>query len=134
MIVRSGTPGYGAGAYAKVGIESGVLSATPHHLIEMLFDGLQVSIRKARLFMQAGNMAEKGKAISRALDIVNQGLLAALDMERGGEIAEGLALIYDYCTRLLLKANLHNDVDKLDEAERLLDEVGSAWRELGAGK
>lgn len=121
----------GAAAYARVGVESSVMSATPHRLIGMLFDGAQTSIRAARLHMQSGDVAEKGKAISRAIDIVNQGLLAALDHERGGELAQRLEQIYDYVVRLLLQANLHNDEQRLDEAARLLEGIGSAWREIG---
>jgi len=121
----------GAAAYARVGVESSVMSATPHRLIGMLFDGAQASIRAARLHMQGGDVAEKGKAISRAIDIVNQGLLAALDHERGGELAGRLEQIYDYVVRLLLQANLHNDEQRLDEAARLLEDIGSAWRDIG---
>ncbi len=121
----------GAAAYARVGVESSVMSASPHRLIGMLFDGAQTSIRAARLHMQGGDVAEKGKAISRAIDIVNQGLLAALDHERGGELAGRLEQIYDYVVRLLLQANLHNDEQRLDEAARLLEDIGSAWREIG---
>lgn len=121
----------GAGAYARVGVESSVMSATPHQLIVLLFDGAQASIRAARIHMQAGHVAEKGKAISKALDIVNNGLMASLDAERGGEIAGRLASLYDYIARLLLAANLHNDQQSLDQAETLLDDVASAWRDIG---
>jgi len=120
----------GANAYAKVGVESGVLSASPHQLIVMLFDAAQTSIRAARLHMQAGNIPEKGKAISRAVDIINRGLVEALDHERGGELAGRLGQIYDYVTRLLLQANLRNDQQSLDQAANLLEEIGSAWREI----
>ncbi|NEX16944.1 MAG: flagellar protein FliS [Halochromatium sp.] len=123
--------GRGAGAYARVGVESGVMSASPHQLIVMLFDGALASIRAARIHMQGGNIAEKGKAISKALDIINNGLAAALDAERGGEIAERLASLYDYIARLLLAANLHNDEKSLNEAETLLEDVAAAWREIG---
>lgn len=128
---RPGSYGRGAGAYARVGVESAVMSASPHQLIVMLFDGAQGAIRAARIHLQAGNVAEKGKAISKALDIVNNGLAAALDTEKGGEIAERLGSLYDYVARLLLAANLHNDVESLDQAERLLEDVASAWREIG---
>lgn len=120
----------GANAYAKVGVESGVLSASPHQLIVMLFDAAQTSIRAARLHMQANNIPEKGKAISRAVDIINRGLVEALDHERGGELAGRLEQIYDYVTRLLLQANLRNDQQSLDQAANLLEEIGSAWREI----
>ena len=123
--------GRGANAYARVGVESGVMSASPHQLIVMLFDGAQASIRAARIHMQNGNTAEKGKSISKALDIVNNGLMAALDAERGGDVAQRLASLYDYIARLLLAANLRNDEQSLDEAGKLLEDIGTAWREIG---
>lgn len=123
--------GRGANAYARVGVESGVMSADPHQLIVMLFDGAQAAIRAARIHMQAGNSAEKGRSISKALDIVNNGLAAALDREQGGDIAEQLGSLYSYIARLLLTANLRNDEASLDEAERLLEDIASAWREIG---
>jgi flagellar protein FliS len=125
------SPRVGAGAYASVGVESNVLTASPYQLIDMLFDGAGVAIRTAAMHMQAGRMARKGEAISRALDIVNNGLLAALDVERGGELAQRLASLYEYIARRLLNANLNNDAAALDEAGQLLEEIGSAWREIG---
>ena len=110
------SPRVGAGAYASVGVESTVLTASPHQLINMLFEGARVAIRTAGMHMQAGHTARKGEAISRALDIVNNGLLAAL---------------YEYIARRLLSANLNNDKAALDEAGQLLEEIGSAWREIG---
>lgn len=121
----------GVGAYAKVGVETSVMSASPHQLIVMLFDGARMAIRTARLHMSSGNIAEKGKAISRALDIITQGLMAGLDREKGGQIAENLAMLYEYIGNLLLQASLHNDTGKLDEAEKLLTDIDSAWREIG---
>ncbi|WP_116366343.1 flagellar export chaperone FliS [Parahaliea mediterranea] len=134
MMNRRGATAWrqGPGSYARVGVESDVLSASPHRLIEMLFDGAESAIRTARLHLEKGDRAAKGLAISKALDIVNNGLLAALDEEQGGEIAAQLAALYDYVGRLLLKANLHDDDASLAEAGRLLADIGSAWRQIGA--
>ena len=123
--------GRGANAYARVGVESGVMSADPHRLIVLLFEGAQTAIRAARIHMQNGNISEKGKAISKALDIINNGLAAALDQEKGGDIAERLASLYDYIARLLLAANLRNDEESLNQAEQLLENIASAWRDIG---
>lgn len=120
----------GAAAYGRVDVESHVLSASPHKLIAMLFDGVQKQIKAARLHIENGNVAEKGKAIAKATDIVNMGLLAALDKEKGGELAERLESIYLYVGQLLLRANLKNDIAKLDEAAELLEQIGSAWKEI----
>jgi flagellar protein FliS len=41
-----------------------------------------------------------------------------------------LSALYDYIVQRLFRANLHNDVQALDEADRLLENVASAWREI----
>lgn len=120
----------GASAYVRVGVESDVMSASPHRLIALLFDGADSAIRTAAIHLRDGNVAEKGRAISRALDIVNNGLLASLDRERGGELAGNMASLYDYIARLLLRANLRGDLSALEEAGRLLCDLGAAWREI----
>lgn len=121
-----------ANAYAKVGVESGILAASPHQRIVMLFDSYQASIRIARLHMQAGHIAEKGKAITKAINIVSQGLRASLDLEQGGDIAVQLDQLYDYVVRVLLRANLNNDDTALTTAAALLENVAAAWLAIGS--
>lgn len=120
----------GAAAYGRVDVESHVLSASPHKLINMLFDGALKAIKAAKLHMQQNNVSAKAESITKALDIVNLGLAAALDKEKGGELAERLEQLYSYVAELLLQANLKNDVAKLDEAAELLEQIGSAWKEI----
>ncbi|HEU0277032.1 MAG TPA: flagellar export chaperone FliS [Rhodanobacteraceae bacterium] len=120
----------GASAYADVRVESDVMAASPYQLICLLFDGAGLAIRSALAHMQTGNVARKGEAISKALDIVNNGLLASLDLERGGEMGPKLAALYDYVARRLLAANRDNDQEALLEAGRLLEDLGSAWRDI----
>jgi flagellar secretion chaperone FliS len=121
----------GVHAYAKVGIETGVTSASPHKLIVMLFDGALVSVSSAIMHMKAGNIPEKGAAISKAIMIIDSGLRAALDKKAGGEIAEGLDALYEYMGARLLQANLKNQVDILEEVQRLLGELRDAWNAIG---
>ncbi len=126
-----GSPQRGVNAYAKVGIETGVTSASPHKLIVMLFDGALVSLTAAMNHMKSGNIAEKGAAISKTIMIIDSGLRAALDKKAGGEIAEGLDALYEYMGSRLLQANLKNDVTILEEVQRLLGELRSAWNAIG---
>ncbi|MDR6522710.1 flagellar protein FliS [Variovorax paradoxus] len=124
----------GAGAYARLGVETSVMSASPHQLITMLFDGAKTAIGMARHHMAAGETQAKGNAISRAIGIVDNGLKAALDAdaagEAGAELVGNLSALYDYVVQQLFRANLHNDVRALDEADRLLENIASAWREI----
>lgn len=119
-----------AQTYAKVGVETAVAAANSHQLIVMLFDGALLAIAKAEGFMTRGMIAEKGEAISRAIDIISNGLRASLDFSAGDELAGRLAGLYDYMGLRLVQANLNNDVGALREVSRLLGEIKSAWEEI----
>ncbi|MBW5825003.1 MULTISPECIES: flagellar export chaperone FliS [Yersinia] len=121
----------GSQAYAQVGLESGVMSASPHQLIVMLFDGAQSALVRARILMNQRDIPAKGAAISKAIDIINNGLNAGLDLEKGGEMAENLSALYDYMSRRLLHANLHNDEQAITEVLALLENIADAWRQIG---
>ncbi|MYM37177.1 flagellar export chaperone FliS [Duganella sp. FT50W] len=120
----------GANAYAKVGMETGVVAASPHKLIVMLFDGALVALNSALSGIQSGNIGEKGKAISKAIMIIDSGLRAALDKKAGGDIAEGLDALYEYMSGRLLLANIHNDPGIIEEVQRLLTELRDAWNAI----
>ena len=119
-----------AQTYAKVGVETAVAAADSHQLIVMLFDGALLAIAKAEGFMRQGMIAEKGEAISRAIDIISNGLKASLDFSAGDELAGRLAALYDYMGVRLVHANLKNDLGALQEVSRLLGEIKSAWGEI----
>lgn len=126
-----GTMQRGVNAYAKVGLETSVVAASPHKLIVMLFDGALVSIMSAQAHMKAGSIPEKGAAISKAIDIITSGLRASLDRKSGGEIADSLDSLYAYMTERLLQANLGNDLAKLEEVHGLLADLRAAWCQIG---
>ncbi|MCE3112644.1 flagellar export chaperone FliS [Yersinia enterocolitica] len=121
----------GSQAYATVGLESGVMNASPHQLIVMLFDGAQSALVRARILMNQGDIPAKGAALSKAINIINNGLSAGLNMEKGGELAENLSALYDYMSRRLLHANLHNDEQAITEVLALLENIADAWRQIG---
>lgn len=122
----------GANAYAKVSVETGVLAANPHKLIVMLFEGALVAVTTAAKQMAAGDIAAKGKAISKAIAIIEDGLRASLDRKAGGEIAANLDALYQYMTGRLVIANRDNDPAILEEVQRLLGELKGAWDAIGA--
>lgn len=117
-------------AYAQVGVETGVSSASPHKLILMLFDGAIMALGSATRHIGEKNIAAKGQDISKAIDIISNGLRVSLNLEAGGELADRLLALYDYMTVRLLHANLHNDLPAIEEVSRLLGELRSAWQEI----
>jgi flagellar protein FliS len=122
-----GTMKSGANAYAKVGVETGVMAASPHKLIVMLFEGAMVAVATAAKQMADGDIAGKGKSISKAISIIEEGLRASLDRKAGGEIAANLDSLY------LVIANRDNQADILEEVQRLLGELKGAWEQIAPG-
>ncbi|MDT0176840.1 flagellar export chaperone FliS [Enterobacter sp. BRE11] len=120
----------GIQAYAKIGVESAVMSANPHQLVNMLFDGALSALVRARLFMQDGNIEGKGLSLSKAINIIENGLKQGLAEESGDELTINLISLYAYMVRRLLQANLRNDVEAIVEVEALLRNIADAWKEI----
>lgn len=121
---------YATRAYASVGVDTTVESASPHKLILMLYDGLLKQLRVAKMHIERGEIAPKAAAISKAMRIINEGLRNGLDLEKGGDIAAQLLALYDYADRRLLHANLRNDAAALEEVVRLIEPLRSAWQQI----
>lgn len=123
----------GAGAYAKIGIETGVVAANPHKLISMLFDGAIMAVAMANKYVQEGNIAKKGDAINKAMMIIDNGLRSSLRLDAGGDIAQNLDALYDYMSRRLFTAHTKNDSTILDEVHGLLSDLKNAWDAIAPG-
>ncbi|MCC2681349.1 MAG: flagellar protein FliS [Nitrosospira multiformis] len=76
-------PRCGVNAYARVGLETGVIVASPHKLVLMLFEGARIALASALTHTRSGHIAARGEAISKAIAIINSGLQASLDIRRG---------------------------------------------------
>lgn len=120
----------GSQAYQQVSLETSVSQASPHQLIVLLFDGALNAIKLAMLHIPKGNIAAKGLAISKAINIIDNGLKSCLDFEQGDEIAANLDRLYQYISHQLVLANLHNDVAKLQTCYDLLNNIAESWREI----
>lgn len=121
-------------AYAQVSLESVVITADPHGLILLLFEGATAAMSLARLHMEQNDIAQRGTNISKAIDIISNGLKASLDLKTSGEIAAQLDALYEYVIQRLLWANMRKDPAALDEAIFLLGEIQSAWTEIAPNK
>jgi len=119
-----------ASAYATIGLETSISSASPHRLISMLYDGALTALSRAVVQMKAGDIAAKGKSLSQAIAIIDTGLRASLDKKGGAGIAESLDSLYEYMSNRLLTANLSNRYDYIEEVHQLLNELKGAWEQI----
>lgn len=119
----------GAAAYRSVSAQSSIENADQHKLVEMLYSGAISRINMAKSHMEMGNVANKGKTISKVIAIVEE-LRRTLNMEQGGELATNLHDLYEYMKSRLLQANLKNDADILDEVKGLLEKLLDGWQSI----
>lgn len=104
-----------------------------YQIVSLLFDGMLQSLAAARGALARGDVLAKCEAIARALRILEEGLSTGLDRIDGGELAENLAALYDYCTRRLILANAKNDDAILQEIQRLIETVAQGWKGMKQG-
>jgi flagellar biosynthetic protein FliS len=69
------------------------------------------------------------ESLTKAVDLITTGLEACLDKARGGEIAENLAVIYDWANREIMLARLRRDPQMLQGVINALQPLAEAWRE-----
>ena len=119
-----------ARAYANIGLETGVFSADPHQLICMLYEGALITIAQAKQYLLAKNIPAKGQSVSKAVQIIEEGLKASLDLRSGGDMARQLWQLYEYMSRRLLLASLNNDTAGIDEVLRILGDLKEAWESI----
>jgi len=127
-----GARSYGANVYAQMGLETGVVAASPNQLIIMLYDGAISACRNAITHMQNKDIEHKGEMISKAVLIIESGLRLSLDSKAGGEIATSLDALYLYMTKRLTLANIKNEPVLIEEVIKLLQDLKGAWEAIDA--
>jgi flagellar protein FliS len=120
-----------AKAYSNVHLESRITDASPHRLVQMLFEGALERIAQAKGAMRQKQIERKGNLINKAIGIVG-GLQGSLVDAGDGELTANLDNLYDYMIRRLLEANLKNDESVLDEVSGLISEIKGAWDTISA--
>jgi flagellar protein FliS len=74
------------------------------------------------------NIEKINKALGKTQDIVTE-LMAGLDFEAGGQIAEDLFAIYVWFSKQLLEANLHKEAKVVEAVRDQLQDLRGAWAE-----
>lgn len=118
--------------YQKVNAHAQVSEASPHRLVQLLMEGGLDRMAQAKGALARGDIAAKGLMLGKATDILI-GLRDGLSAEKSDnkDYVQQLDGLYVYMTNRLMEANLHNDVDMIDEVARLLITVKEGWDAIG---
>jgi flagellar protein FliS len=115
---------FGAKAYHKTSVET----ASKEKILLMLYEGCLRHLKKCQGAMEAKNWGEKGVALGKAQDIINE-LSNSLNYEVGGPIAEQLGALYLHIFQETTKANIENDPKKIAHCIKIMETLYSGWKE-----
>jgi flagellar protein FliS len=107
-------------------LENRILSGEPLELVHVLYQACTGAVRDARRHLAEAEIASRARSISKACEILAE-LMSSLDHERGGEISERLAQLYDYMQRRLIEANCRQTDEPLTDVLGLLATLSEAW-------
>jgi len=111
--------------YSK-SLEARILAATPLELVVILYDEAISAVRAARGHLAAGNIRERSRSVSKAVNILIE-LSRSLNFDAGGELSLRLAGVYGFMRNTLLEANFRQTDDGLATTEKLLMSLREAW-------
>ena len=117
-------------AYQRINVETSMHTMDQHQLVSLLYQGVLTSITAARGAIARGDVATKCSSIGKAIRIIEEGLLTALDRQAGGELAANLEALYDYSLRQLIFANSRNDDARLAEVASLFETIAQSWDQI----
>jgi flagellar protein FliS len=118
--------------YAANQRETSVSSAKPVELVAMVYQRLLDHLQTGKLQMTEG--VDSSESFTKAIDLITTGLESCLDKEKGGEIAQNLAFIYDWAGKEILRARLRRDPEMIQGVINAFVPLAEAWLEHAGQK
>lgn len=107
--------------------QNNVMTASPGELTLMLYNGCLKFIRLGKKGIEMNNLEMKNKNLVNAQAIISEFIAT---MDRSIPITHQFLPLYDFINRLLIQANIKNDIKALEDAESLVVEFRDTWKEV----
>ena len=114
-----------ARAYAANEVLTGVHGSDAGQLIVLVYERVFDHLKLAKNALENGDYGIE--SFTKAHDLIQQGLLACLDYEGGGEVAMSLGAIYEWVLREMLSARLSKSPEKVQEIIDIMTPLYEAW-------
>jgi flagellar secretion chaperone FliS len=118
-------------AYHSISVQGGVANADPHGLVLMLMDACAERLATACGCIERREIARKAKLLHSCVTLIAE-LRGSLNLAAGGPLAVNLSNLCDYMMRQLLVANVNSEAGPVKEVLGLLNDIRSAWAEIGS--
>lgn len=103
-----------------------ILTASPARLVVLVFEHAHSNLLRARRAVQTGNTQERVIAVGKARDAIME-LMATLNTEQGGQIAQNLRSLYAFVLTELSDVARRPDGGRLEAVIRIVSELHSAF-------
>ena len=120
MYQSRGKFGAGSARYQSVDLSSRLEGATPHQLVQVMYEELLKALDAMAFATARGDYVQRGQRQSKALAILT-GLETSLDFEKGGEIAAGL----------VVAGGRESEARHVTAAREMILEISTAWDAIG---
>ena len=121
------------GNYQNAYKKASVNTLDQSKLIIMLYDGAIKNASFAVEHMKSGQIEKVHDCLIKTKNIVTE-LMATLNMDRGGEIANNLQSLYSYMFSQLIEANMNKKTEPVVVVIDLLKELRAAWTQINSKK
>ena len=123
----------GIGQYKQIGVETALVNATPHRLIQMLYEGALTNLANAKGAITNNQLGLLSESIKKTSNIL-VGLEEGLDLDKGGEIASNLQALYRYMQTELLAAQAAKSEEKIEALISIFVDLKSGWDAIDPSK
>ena len=117
-----------ARAYAHNEVDGGVIESNPGDLVVLVYERILDHLKVGKHAFENGQYGVE--PFSKANDLIQQGLLACLDVSSGEEIALNLGAIYEWSLREIIKGRAEGSPEKIQEVIDVLTPLYEAWLSL----
>ena len=117
--------------YLDNDIASKVENDNPHKIIEEILKDLKNNLSLLAHCLQNNDTISRAKSDSFSKSLTAIYILqSSLDFQQGGEIAENLNKIYEFCRTTIIKSFSKKDFEAIKKLEPLIDEILEGWKEI----
>ena len=120
----------GTARYQSVDISSRIEGATPHRLVQIMYEELLKALDAMAFATARGDYVQRGQQQSKVLAVLT-GLETSLDFDKGGQIAVDLVAIYREARRLVVAGGRESDAALVTKARDMIQEIAAAWDAIG---
>jgi flagellar protein FliS len=117
-----------AQAYAANEVFTGVNASDPGQLIVLVYQRIFDHLNMGKKALEEGGYGIE--SFTKAHDLIQQGLLACLDYETGGEVAQSIGAVYEWSLRELISARTTKSPERIQEIIEVLMPLYEAWSAL----